>query len=67
MFYEVYIDRYGESYFFHSYDNALDYAEGQLRRISNWTTDEIEEAVTRLEEDGYVENTIYLTERMFED
>lgn len=67
MFYEVFIDRYGESYFFHSHDNALDYAERQLRRISNWTNDEIEEAIAQLKEDDCVNKVIYIAGRSFED
>lgn len=67
MFWEVWVQRYDEYHFFRSYENAFDFAREQVNEINNWTTDEIEEALTQLENEDYVEDFIYLTERSFED
>lgn len=67
MFWEVWIQRLDEYHFFRSYENAFDFAREQVNEINNWTTDEIEEALTQLENEDYVEDFIYLTERSFED
>ena len=67
MFWEVWIQRHDEYHFFRSYENALDFAREQVNKINNWTNDEIEEALTELEDDDCVEDFIYLTERSFED
>lgn len=67
MFWEVWVRRYDEYHFFHSHENAFDFACEQINGINNWTTDEIEEALTQLENEDYVENFVYLTERSFED
>ena len=67
MFWEVWIQQHDEYHFFRSYENALDFAREQVNKINNWTNDEIEEALTELEDDDCVEDFIYLTERSFED
>lgn len=67
MFWEVWILRHDEYHFFRSYENAFDFAREQVNKISNWTNDEIEEALTQLENEDCVEDFIYLTERSFED
>lgn len=67
MFWEVWIQRHDEYHFFRSYENAFDFAREQVNKINNWTNDEIEEALTELENDDCVEDFIYLTERSFED
>ena len=67
MFWEVWIQRHDEYHFFRSYENAFDFARKQVNKINNWTTDEIEEALTELENDDCIEDFIYLTERSFED
>lgn len=67
MFWEVWIQRHDEYHFFRSHENALEFAREQVNEITNWTTDEIEEALTQLENEDYVEDFIYLTERSFED
>lgn len=67
MFWEVWIQRYGEYRFFRTHESALKFAREQVNEIRNWTTDEIEEALTQLENEDYVEDFIYLTERSFED
>lgn len=61
MFYEVWIERDGESYFFRSHENAMKFAEEEM---SNWATDEV---IAEFKELEYLENIIYLTERSFED
>ena len=67
MFWEVWIQRHDEYHFFRTHENALDFARERVNEIDNWTTDEIEEALTQLENEDYVEDFIYLTERSFED
>lgn len=67
MFWEVWIQRYDEYYFFRNHENALEFAREQVNEMNWLTTDEIKECLTQLENEDYVEEFIYLTERGFED
>lgn len=67
MFWEVWVQRYDDYHFFHTHENALEFAREQVNEVDYWTTDEIEEALAQLENEDYVEDFIYLTERSFED
>lgn len=67
MFWEVWIPRYDDYYFFRLHENALNFARAWINDNCNWTTDEIEDAFAQLEEEDCVEDYIYLTERSFED
>lgn len=66
MFWEVWIQRSGDCYYFRSHENALEFVREEVNRM-RWSADEIEEALTQLENEDYVEDFIYLTERSFED
>lgn len=67
MFWEVWIQRYDKYYFFRNHENALEFAREQVNEMNWLTTDEIKECLTQLENEDYVEEFIYLTERSFED
>ena len=67
MFWEVWIQRYDKYYFFRNHENALEFAREQVNEMNWLTTDEIKECLTQLENEDYVEEFIYLTERGFED
>lgn len=66
MFWEVWIQRFDDYYYFRSHENALEFAREKVNKV-RWSADEIEEALIQLENEDYVEDFIYLTERSFED
>jgi len=67
VFWEVWIQRHDEYHFFRTHENALEFSREQVNEMNWLTTDEIKECLTQLENEDYVEDFIYLTERSFED
>lgn len=66
MFWEVWIQRFDDYHYFRSHENALEFAREKVSKV-RWSADEIFDALNQLENEDYVEDFIYLTERSFED
>lgn len=68
MFWEVWLARYGETYFFRSRENAIDYAKDYLSEFYD-NPERNKEILQLFEENEYefVDEILYITERSFED